>query len=187
MKEHCASSKIQRWFRMIHLENPLRFTSNFKDVDILTLNKIRHLTLHQCFFLTVPNGDIHACEAVSWLQYFIRHGTLHPMTKCTIENEDVWACFFKARQLLPSHSKLIEACHSINVIATMKEREKVVKLVPKSPLYRLQIVNVIDISRNKKNVHYQLADSRAAGALVDPRTFHVEIKSSLDFMVEFTF
>lgn len=174
--EKVNAIRIQRWFRRRHLDHPLRFCQNFRDVDCLTLEPIRNLTEHQVFFLTLSNGDVHACEAVPWMKYFITHGKLHPATRTPIEPHDVWSCYYACRRVLPYHSKVLETCRTLKIAATLIKRENVVKLVPVSPLYRINLYEITHIAPGKKKVEYNLSDSRPPNSLIVPTHYLVEVK-----------
>lgn len=181
-----AATRIQKWIRSKLLHHQLKFVSNFREVDCLTLAPIRSMTLSQCFFMTLPNGNLVAADSRAWLEFFVRHGTHHPATRTPIDPVAVWNCYFISRLTLPRHSPLLEACTSKALLATSRnERKKqVVKLVPKSPLYRVSIIEIRTMEMPcKKRIVYQLNDSRN-GELVDPRYFRVEIKTAEGSPVE---
>ena len=182
--------RIQRWFRKIHIEHPLRFTKNFRDKDCITLRPIRSYTSYQVFFITMDNNDVYAADACAWLDYFCRHSTTHPLTRMAIPLISVWNAFLVARFLLPQHSPLLLQCKSVKVkperrLEQVTKRE-VIKLVPESPLLRIGILEIIDLpkvgTQCKKRIQYELLDSVYKS--VNNHTYILDVNSQYPIDVE---
>lgn len=174
---------------------------NHNDVDPISLEKINELSLNNVFLVTNKiTKELYAYDALNWFIY-ISQDRRHPLTRNRLSDEELWELYLNVRErisnikdkdLLELLKKSIRVYHSKKILLK-KENNKLVKIIPESPLFKIKIkfFNQI-IDENDDNLYktydfvYSLLDSRNKNStLLDNLSAIIKIPLSMSIKITF--
>lgn len=131
---------------------------NWEDVDPLTLEPVKDSI---CIWYYKMEGKTYAYDAFAWLDWLcFTDDYYHPMFRVPLTHKDNHNIYEAVKNFLNNTEKkykemekLIDICesHSVNIDFVKNEQEARLKIIPKSPVLKLNIISSTNKFNNSLN------------------------------------